>query len=128
MRRVRGLATVAVVLGVVVGLAYLSLYLRWPVERPLAYWPVNDRTFGVLVGDSPNLGCAVVRVDESPDAVTIHAQCWERVVPVPQTADLQAYEMQVTLQAPLGSRRVYDGSGNPGALCPSQYPDCTIPS
>jgi hypothetical protein len=127
MSRLPGLAKVVVVLTVVVGLLYLSLYLRWPVERPLAYWPIGDRTLGILVGDGPNVGCAVVSVDESSDAVRVHAQCWERLVPVPQAAILQAYPMEVTLQDPLGNRSVYDGSGKFGDRCAAPYPDCTIP-
>jgi len=114
-------------LAAVVGLFYLSLYLRWPVERPLAYWPIGDRTLGVVVGDAPNLGCAVALVDESSDAVHIHAQCWERIVPVPQAGMLQPYVMEVTLQAPLGGRSIYDGSGHFGNMCPAPFPDCTIP-
>ncbi len=126
MRRLRRpLVALGAVSGVAV-LLYLSLYLRWPVERPLAYWPIGGQTLGILVGDSPNLGCAVASVDESSDAVHIHAQCWERVVPVPQEGMLQPYVMEVTLQAPLGTRSVYDGSGNPGRLCPGPFPDCNI--
>jgi hypothetical protein len=125
--RVRRLVRIAVVAAVVVGLLYLSLYLRWPVERPLAYWPIGELTLGILVGDGPDVGCAVVSVDESSDAVHIHAQCWERVVPVPEEGVLKPYPMAVTLQAPLGHRSVYDGSGNVADVCATPYPNCAIP-
>ena len=127
MRHVRALTKVVVIAGVVVGLGYLSLYLRWPVERPLAYWVINDSTLGILVGDAGNISCDVARVDESAATVAIHARCWERVVPVPQPAMLQLYELEAALQAPLGSRSVIDGSGNPGAFCARPFPDCTLP-
>ncbi len=124
LRRLRGSVKVVVIVAVVVGLGYLSLYLRWPVERPLAYWLVSDTRLGIVVGDAGYLSCDVANVDESPDAVVIHARCWERVVPVPQPAILQAYPMEVTLRAPLGSRTVKDGSGNLGTLCSNPFPDC----
>jgi hypothetical protein len=119
-------------LGILVALAvvfYLSVYLRWPVERPLVYWTIGDQTLGILVGDGPGLGCAIASVDESSDAVHIHAQCWERVVPVPQEGIFQSYVMEVTLQAPLGTRSVFDGTGHFGDLCPVPWPggNCHIP-
>jgi hypothetical protein len=105
---------------------YVGLQLRQPVERPLAYWPIDARTLGVLVGDAVNLSCDIARVDESSDAVRIHARCWERVLGVPGPGMLQPYLLEVTLQAPLGHRTVYDGSGNPGRSC--ENPDgCRIP-
>ena len=127
MRLLRGLAKVAVVVLVLAGVALLSLYLRVPVEKPFAYWLIRDQTLGILVGDSQNVGCAVSLVDASSDGITIHAQCWERLVPVPQAAALQAYVMEVILPAPLGSRQVINGLGQLGTLCSSPYPDCTIP-
>ena len=127
MRRLPGLVKIVLVGSVVAVVAYASLYLRWPVERPLAYWSIDDTTLGILVGDSPDLGCAVAFVDESTQTVTVHTQCWERVIPVPQAAVLQPYAMEVTLQAPLGSRSVFGGNGNPAQLCQSPYPNCTIP-
>ena len=127
--RVRRVVVAAGSVAAVVCLLYLSLYLRWPVERPVAYWTIDDRSLGVLVGDSPNLGCEVPRVDETSEAVTIHAQCWEHVVPVPQMGSLQAYVMEITLQDPLGSRAVQDGTGEAGMRCEVRFPvgNCPIP-
>ncbi len=112
-----------------VALVYLALPLRVPVERPLVYWSIDEHTLGVLVGDYPNLGCGVAWVDESSDAVRIHAECFEHLIPGPQAAMLQPYVMQVSLADPLGTRAVYDGMGNPGRSCPGpwQQAGCNIP-
>jgi hypothetical protein len=103
---------------------YVGLLLRWPADRPVAYWLVDDSTLGVVVLDSPNLTCGVASVEESGDAVRIHAQCGERVIPVPQAGLAQQYVFNVSLRAPLGSRAVVDGSGSPAQLCLRPAPDC----
>jgi hypothetical protein len=69
----------------------------------------------------------IAGVDETSDRVRIHAQCRERVLPVPQTGMAQRYVFQVTLQAPLGGRTVYDGSGNLAVLCQAPAQDCIAP-
>jgi hypothetical protein len=109
------------------GILFVALNLRLPVERPLAYWVIDEQTLGVVVGDAVDTGCHVVVVDESSDTVRLRAQCWERVLPVPGPAMLEAHVIQVTLQAPLGSRMVHDGADNVAEPCPGPWPDCPIP-
>jgi hypothetical protein len=122
----RRLLVIAAVIAVIVGVVYLALPLRVPVEKPLAYWKIDDHSLGIVVGDGYQLGCSVVSVGESSDAVRVHAQCFERVIPVPNAAMLQPYVMEVFLVDPLGSRTVYDGLGNPARLCPTPAPNCDI--
>ncbi len=114
-------------MAVVGGLFYVILMLRWPVERPLAYWPIDDRTLEVVFLDAPDLNCTIAAVDESSDAVRIYAQCREPVISGPHTSMAQKYVLQVILQAPLGSRVVYDGTGNRGVLCQAPGLDCVAP-
>jgi hypothetical protein len=128
MRRLRPLLISVGAIAAVAGILYVGLLLRWPVERPLAYWPIDNRTLGVVVLDAPNLACEIAGVDESSDAVRVHARCRERVMPVPQTGMAQQYVFRVTLQAPLGGRAVYDGSGNLAVSCQDPAPDCNAPS
>jgi hypothetical protein len=118
------LGRIAVVLAIVGGLLYVGAQLRWPTEKPIGYWAIDARTLQVVLLDSPNLGCSIARVDEASNAVHIHAQCGERVVPVPQTGMAQQYVFQVTLQADLAGRTVYDGSGNAAQSCQKPVPDC----
>jgi hypothetical protein len=127
MRRLRTVAAVLVAVSVVAAVLYVGLLLRRPVERPLAYWAMDDRTLGVVVLDAPDLSCEIARVDESSDAVSIHAQCSERVIAVPQTGMAQKYVLQATLQAPLGGRPVYDGSGTLAERCQAPGQDCIAP-
>ena len=123
-RRGISFAKMAVVLGTIVVMFSVGLLVRWPSEQPFGYWAIDDRTIGVVVLDSPTLSCDVARVDESSDAVRIHAQCSERVIPVSQAGMAQQYVMSVTLKAPLEGRTVYDGSGSLAQLCPKPAPDC----
>ena len=123
-RRAASFAKMAVALGIIVGLVGVGLVVRWPMEQPFGYWAIDDSTMGIVVLDSPDLKCDIASVNESSDAVHIHAQCGERVIPVPQTGVAQQYVMQVTLEAPLAGRMVYDGSGRLAQLCQNPAPDC----
>jgi hypothetical protein len=127
VKRLRPLLVVLAILAVAVGALYLGLRLPWPVERPLAYWSINDRTLGVVILDAPNLSCGIARVDESSDAVRIHAQCQERVIGLAGTGIAEKYLLQATLKAPLAARTVYDGSGNLAIMCQAQGMDCVAP-
>lgn len=128
MGRLHPLLIAATTVAAIVGSIYLAaLLVRLPAERPLAYWPIDDRTLGVVVLDAPNLSCRISQTDETGDAVRIHAQCQERLMLTPHTANAQRYVLQVTLLAPLGDRPVYDGSGNLGMLCQQAPSDCFNP-
>ena len=127
MRLLRPLLVLLTVLAIAVGVIYVGAGLRWPVERPLAYWSINDRVLGVVILDAPNLSCAVARVDESSDAVRIHAQCQERVLGLTGTGMAEKYLLQARLQAPIAARTVYDGSGNLAVLCQAPGLDCVAP-
>lgn len=117
-------AKIVAVLALVGGMLFLGLQWRSPVEQHIGYWSIDDRTLGVVVLDSPNLSCAVAGVDESVDAVRIHARCNERVIPVSGTGMAQQYVFQVALQVPLAGRSVYDGTGTPAQACQKPAPDC----
>jgi hypothetical protein len=121
LRWALGLLIALLVLATVV---YVGLLVRWPVEKTLAYWLIDGQTLGVVVLDAPDLTCDVARVDEASDAVRIHAQCQERVIPVPQPAMVQQYVFEVALHESLGARTVYDGSGNLAESCKRPAPDC----
>ena len=125
--RLQPVVAAFVVVAVIAAVAYVGLFLRLPVERPLAYWPVDDRTLEVVFLDAPNLDCFLATVDESGDAVRVHAQCLERVVPVPQTGAAQKYVFRTTLLAPLGARPVVDGLGNLAERCVLPGLDCNAP-
>jgi len=126
MKRFRGLLILAGVLVAIVAVFYLALPLRVPVERPVAYWQIDDHTLGILVGGGYQIGCSVVSVDEESDPIRIDAQCFDRLIPAPNAAMLQPYVMQVSLVDPLGERKVVDGLGDPAQVCPSQA-ECNIP-
>lgn len=106
------------------GAFYLGLLVRLPAERTFAYWLIDGQTLGVVVLDLPDLQCEIARVDESQTGVAIHAQCHERLIPVPQPAMAQQYVFKVTLHEPLGTRPVADGSGHLAESCQVPAPDC----
>jgi hypothetical protein len=119
---------VAIVVVAVVGAAlYFVVLGRVQVERPLAYWPVDDRTVEVVFLDAPGLDCGIASVEESIDAVRIHAQCAKAVLPLPQGGMAQKYVFRTTLQASLGSRAVFDGLGNQADRCQFPGEDCIAP-
>lgn len=120
------LGRIAVVVVIIVVVIYAGLLVRWPAERPFSYWQLGAQTLQVVLLDSPNLNCDIAEVDESPEAVRIQAQCGERVLPVPQTGMAEKYVLQVTLQAPLGGRLVYDGSGSLAGRCQAPGPECIV--
>jgi hypothetical protein len=124
VRRLRGLT----VLVAVVALFTLALYARREVQKPLAYWPVDDRTLGVVVLEGIYIECEIARIDESADTVRIWAECLEPLLPVPMAAALHFNVFQVALAGPLANRTVLDGLDNPGELCPHPAPDCVPPS
>jgi hypothetical protein len=124
MKRFRRILAVLTALVVLAGALYAALLIRRPVEMALAYWKVDAQIVGVVVLDAPNLSCEIARVEESASAVSIHAQCQERLIPVAQPAMAQQYVFNVSLHAPLGARTVHDGSGNPAGLCQVPAPDC----
>ena len=123
MRRFRGLFVIVAV----VGLFTLALYSRREVQKPFAYWTIEERTLGIVVAEGIYIECEVVQVDEATDAVRIWAQCLEPLLPVPMAAALSLNVFRVSLQAPLAEREVIDGSGNPGTLCQKPAPDCAPP-
>lgn len=118
------LARIVGFLALIAGLVFVALQWRSPAEQHIGYWLIDEHTLGVVVLDSPNLSCALGQVDESADAVRIHAQCNERVVPVPETGMAQQYVFQVVLHGPLARRAVFDGTGIPGQACQKLAPDC----
>jgi hypothetical protein len=122
----RSLGITIVVLVVGVGLLYLGLQLRLPAEKNLGYWPIDERTLGVVVIDAPNLMCGIARVEESRDAVRIHAQCDHPLISLGSPAMAQQYVFRVILEAPLGDRTVQDGSGEPPVECQDPAPDCIV--
>jgi len=123
-RRLRKALGLPIALLVLAAVVYVGLLFRWPVEKTLAYWLIDGQRLGVVVLDAPDLACDVARVDETSDAVRIHAQCQERVIPVPQPAMVQQYVFEVALHEPLGARTVFDGLGNLAELCNVPAPDC----
>ena len=116
-----------VVVAVIAAVAYIGLFLRVPVERPLAYWPVDDRTLEVVFLDAPELDCRIAQVDESNEAVRVHARCLERVIPMPQTGAAEKHVFRVTLQGALGGRVVFDGNGDRATECQLPGLDCIAP-
>jgi hypothetical protein len=126
MRRLRRLLIAVGAVAGVAALLYLSLFLRSPVERPFAYWTIDDLSLLVVVLDAPDLACEA-RVEESDDSVRIHAVCHERVVPVSQTGMARKYVLEVRLHAPLGNRSIYDGIGTLATACGDPPPDCIAP-
>jgi hypothetical protein len=128
MSRLRRLAlsvgSIIAVLAILASVLYVGLSLRWPIEKPFAYWMIDDQTLGVIVLDSPSLLCGIPEVDESSDAVRIHAQCLERVIPVPQTGMAQRYVFQLALRDQLGHRTVFDGLGHLAELCTGPVENC----
>jgi len=111
MTRRRPLLVTLAALAIAASVLYVGLMLRRPVERPLAYWPIDTQALGVVVLGAPNLSCEIARVDETSAAVRIHAQCHARVIPVPDTSIAQKYVLQATLQPPSETGR-YDGNGD----------------
>ena len=116
------------VAAVVVATIALGLYLvfvhRVPEEKPLAYWPIDDRTLQVAVLDAPNRECEIAQVEESDKAVHIHAVCQRPAVHLPQTGMAQKFVLEVTLLESLGSRSVRDGLGRPADRCQLPGLDC----
>jgi hypothetical protein len=106
---------------------YVVLFLRVPEERPLAYWPLNDRTLQVVFLASVNRQCEIAQVEESADVIRIHARCEEPAVSVPQTSMAQKFVLEVMLQAPLGSRTVLDGLDRRADKCQLPGTDCIAP-
>jgi hypothetical protein len=116
-----------VVVAVVAALAYIGLFWRSAVERPLAYWLVDERTLEVVFLDAPNLDCGIGAVEESTGIVRIHAQCQQAVISFPASGMAQKYVFRTTLQAPLGLRSVQDGKGNGASECQLPGEDCIAP-
>lgn len=112
---------------VVVGLAYIGLSWRSAVERPLAYWVVDERHLEVVFLDAPDLDCGIGAVEESTDFVRIHAQCQQAVISFPATGMAEKYVFRTALQAPLGVRLVQDGRGNGATKCQLPGEDCIAP-
>jgi hypothetical protein len=122
----RSLGATVVVSAVVLGLLYVGLQLRLPVEKNVGYWAIDGRTLGVVVIDAPNLSCRIAWVDELSDAIRIHAQCGHPVISLGNIGAAQQYVFQVTLEAPLGDRTVYDGSDKTPVMCRDPAPDCVV--
>lgn len=116
-----------VVGAVVVALAYIGLSWRSAVERPLAYWVVDERHLEVVFLDAPDLDCGIGAVEESTDIVRIHAQCQQAVISFPASGMAQKYVFRATLQAPLSLRSVQDGKGNGASKCQLPGEDCIAP-
>jgi|ERR1044071_2408306 hypothetical protein len=115
------------VVAVIAAVGYIGLFWRSAVERPLAYWAVDDRTLEVVFLDAPNLDCGIAAVEESADIVRIHAQCQKAVIPFPESGMAQKYIFRTTLEAPLGIRSVVDGKGNVAGKCALPGDDCVAP-
>jgi hypothetical protein len=116
-----------VAVAVVVALAYIGLSWRSAVERPLAYWVVDERHLEVVFLDAPDLDCGIGAVEESTEIVRIHAQCQHAVISFPASGMAQKYVFRTTLQAPLGLRSVQDGQGNGASKCQLPGEDCIAP-
>ena len=117
----------AVVVATIVLVLYVVLFLRVSEERPLAYWPIDDRTLQVVFLEAVNRECEIAQVDESADAVRIHARCQGPAIVLSQTGMAQKFVLEATLQAPLGSRTVLDGMGRPADRCQLPSPYCIAP-
>lgn len=122
----RSLGAILVLSAVVAGLLYAGMQLRVPVEKNLGYWSIDDQTLGVVVIDAPYLMCGITGVEESSNAVRIHAQCGHALIAQSSTGMAQQYMFQVTLADPLGDRAVEDGSGKPPVVCRDPAPDCVV--
>lgn len=116
----------AVVVATIVLVLYVVLFLRVSEERPLAYWLIDDRTLQVVVLAAVNRECEIAQIEESADAVRIHARCQGRVS-LSETGMARKFVLEATLQAPLASRTVLDGLGKPAVKCQLPGLDCGAP-
>ena len=127
MRHSSPYLTALVAVAAVVALAYIGLSWTSAVERPLAYWEVDERQLEVVFLDAPDLNCGIDAVEESAEIVRIHAQCQHSLISFSGTGMAQKYVFRTTLQAPLGLRLVQDGQGNRASKCQLPGVDCVAP-
>jgi hypothetical protein len=112
-RRIASYILVLVV-GVLAGMLVPNLVNPSQVKA-IAYGVLAENTLMVRVISSPKARCEVNEVDQSPTTVRIVIGCEEPLGSQP--LDAVSRFLVVRLQAPLGSRAVVDGFGNPAEMC-----------
>jgi hypothetical protein len=103
-----------------IALVNIGATIRRPVAVPASYWPVDDSTIEVMIGNGIGIECGVASVTESATDVRVQSECDEPWVSGGGTGALKLTVSMHALATPLGNRTVIDGQGHPAKQCPSE--------